>query len=120
MVKIEHIEGKDKGKILLYSLSTCIWCRKTKELLERLGVSYDYIFVDLLDDDLLTLLDGHLVVLRVRLGVRGDDDVVEVDLRDVVLAHEIAFDLCLRRGVDLGNRRRHHSHGKKQRESHGQ
>ena len=46
---IEHIEGKDKGKILLYSLSTCIWCRKTKELLERLGVSYDYIFVDLLD-----------------------------------------------------------------------
>jgi glutaredoxin len=50
MVKIEHEDGEDKGKIMLYALSTCGWCRKTKELLEELDVSYDYIFVDLLDD----------------------------------------------------------------------
>ena len=48
-MKIEHIEGKNKGKIILYALSTCVWCKKTKKLLEKLGVEYDYIFVDLLE-----------------------------------------------------------------------
>lgn len=51
MIKIEHVDGKDKGKIMLYALSTCIWCRKTKELLQDLGVAFDYIYVDLLEDD---------------------------------------------------------------------
>ena len=40
--------GKDKGKIMLYALSTCIWCKKTKELLSSMGVAFDYIYVDLL------------------------------------------------------------------------
>jgi glutaredoxin-like protein NrdH len=47
-LNFEHIEGKDKGKINLYALSTCIWCKKTKDLLSSLGVGYDYVFVDLL------------------------------------------------------------------------
>jgi len=32
----------------LYALSTCIWCKRTRELLTALGVSFDYIYVDLL------------------------------------------------------------------------
>ena len=47
-MNFEHIDGKDKGKINLYALSTCIWCKKTKDLLSSLGVGYDYVFVDLL------------------------------------------------------------------------
>ena len=47
MVKKEHVEGENKGKILLYALSTCGWCRKTRQLLDDLGVAYDYIYVDL-------------------------------------------------------------------------
>jgi glutaredoxin len=43
-----HVEGEDKGKIRFYALSTCGWCRKTKKLLDELGVSYDYSYVDLL------------------------------------------------------------------------
>ena len=50
MIKIEHVKGKNKGKIMLYALSTCIWCRKTKELLKDLAVDYYYIFVDQLED----------------------------------------------------------------------
>jgi len=46
---IEHVGGKNMGKLMLYALSTCIWCRKTKQLLTDLGVEYDYVFVDLLD-----------------------------------------------------------------------
>jgi len=49
MIKVEHVDGDDKGKILLYALSTCIWCRKTKELLQDLGVAFDYIYVDLIE-----------------------------------------------------------------------
>jgi glutaredoxin-like protein NrdH len=41
-----HIQGTDKGHIMLYALSTCGHCRRVKELLNELGVSYDYIFVD--------------------------------------------------------------------------
>jgi len=50
MIKIEHVKGKNKGKIMLYALSTCGWCKMTKELLGKLGVEYSFIFVDLLSD----------------------------------------------------------------------
>jgi glutaredoxin-like protein NrdH len=49
-MRIEHVKGKNKGKILLYALSTCGWCKKTKDLLKNLGLEYSYIFVDLVDD----------------------------------------------------------------------
>jgi glutaredoxin len=51
MEKIEHVNGENKGKIMLYALSTCGWCRKTKELLGNLGVEYSYVYVDLLEED---------------------------------------------------------------------
>ncbi len=44
-----HVDGDvDRGDVLLYALSTCVWCRKTRALLEALGVAYDYEYVDLL------------------------------------------------------------------------
>ena len=32
--------------VMLYTLSTCIWCKKAKKLLERLGTPYEFINVD--------------------------------------------------------------------------
>ncbi|MDD5731806.1 MAG: glutaredoxin family protein [Patescibacteria group bacterium] len=46
----KHVEGKSDKKIMLYALSTCPWCHKTKNLLNELGVAYDFIDVDLLDE----------------------------------------------------------------------
>lgn len=46
---VEHVDGDDRSDILLYALSTCQWCRKTKDLLTELGVAFDYIYVDLLE-----------------------------------------------------------------------
>lgn len=43
-----RVDGTDKGDITLYALSTCIWCKKTKELLTSLEVSFNYVYVDLL------------------------------------------------------------------------
>ncbi|MFB2623163.1 MULTISPECIES: glutaredoxin family protein [Methanothermobacter] len=50
-MKFEHVNGTEKAKIQLFALSTCGWCKKTRELLEELGVAYDYIYVDLLQGD---------------------------------------------------------------------
>ena len=46
-----HIEGINKGEVILYTLSTCSWCRRTKRLLDDLGVCYDYIDLDLLEGE---------------------------------------------------------------------
>jgi glutaredoxin-like protein NrdH len=45
---LEHVEGENRGEVMLYALSTCVWCNKTKKLLSDLGVEYSYIYVDLL------------------------------------------------------------------------
>ena len=50
-VKPTHVKGKKKGEVMLYALSTCGWCRKTRQLLDSLGVEYDYVYVDLLNDE---------------------------------------------------------------------
>jgi len=48
-MKIEHVAGKDAGKVMIYALSTCPWCRKAKQLLGEMGVAYDFVDVDRLE-----------------------------------------------------------------------
>ena len=43
---VNHVAGKNSGHIMLYALSTCGWCAKTRALLEEMGVAYDYEYVD--------------------------------------------------------------------------
>ncbi len=43
------VKGSDKGSLVLLALSTCVWCKKTKKLLEELGVSFEFEDVDLLE-----------------------------------------------------------------------
>nr|3NZN_A Chain A, Glutaredoxin [Methanosarcina mazei]3NZN_B Chain B, Glutaredoxin [Methanosarcina mazei] len=44
-----HVSGVDRGKVIMYGLSTCVWCKKTKKLLTDLGVDFDYVYVDRLE-----------------------------------------------------------------------
>lgn len=46
---IEHVAGKNRGTVMLYALSTCGWCARTKDLLKELGVEFDFTYVDLLE-----------------------------------------------------------------------
>jgi glutaredoxin-like protein NrdH len=50
-MKTTHVPGKNKGKVMIFTLSTCGWCKKTKALLNELEVEYDYCDVDLLEGD---------------------------------------------------------------------
>lgn len=48
--KVVKVKGKNIGTIFLFTLSTCVWCKKTKALFKELGVEHSYVDVDLLDD----------------------------------------------------------------------
>lgn len=41
--------ARSNHAVTFYGLSTCIWCRKTRQFLEEQGVAFDYIYVDLLE-----------------------------------------------------------------------
>ena len=45
---IKNISGKKVNSIMLFTLSTCIWCKKTKTLLKDLGLEHSYVDIDLL------------------------------------------------------------------------
>jgi glutaredoxin len=51
MTDRKHVKGENKGPIMLFALSTCGWCKKTKNLLNQLGVEYDYVDVDFLEGE---------------------------------------------------------------------
>lgn len=46
---VEHVNGTNKGTVMLFALSTCGWCAKTKDLLRQMGVAFDFAYVDLMD-----------------------------------------------------------------------
>ncbi len=58
---VEHVNGKNRGKVMLYALSTCGWCQKTKDLLRQMEVEFDYQYVDLLEgtdqDDVMNVIE---------------------------------------------------------------
>ena len=46
-MNIIHVAGEDRAEILLYTLSTCVWCMKIKKWLDEEGLAYSYVDVDL-------------------------------------------------------------------------
>ena len=51
MDKVRVTGKNNKHRVLLYALSTCAWCKKTKKFLNENGVEYDYVDVDLANDE---------------------------------------------------------------------
>ena len=51
-MQTKSVEGSANGhKVFLFALSTCGWCRRTREFLESNDIGYEYIYVDLLMGD---------------------------------------------------------------------
>lgn len=42
-------DGARDHVVVMYGLSTCVWCRKTREFLESEGVAFDIVYVDTLE-----------------------------------------------------------------------
>jgi glutaredoxin-like protein NrdH len=47
---VNHVEGENRGHVLVYALSSCAWCRKAKNLLDSMGVEYYYIDADRVEE----------------------------------------------------------------------
>lgn len=46
------IQGKNnRHKVLLYAISTCPWCKKEKQLLKDNNIEFEYVDVDLCNDE---------------------------------------------------------------------
>jgi glutaredoxin len=47
-MKVTKVEGKNKKHhVLIYALSTCAWCKRTKQLLKNNSIEYEYVDIDL-------------------------------------------------------------------------
>lgn len=61
-MRFSIVEGEDRGDVKLYTLSSCAWCGKVKDLLNRLGVTYRFLDTDLLEekeqDEVVEFLDS--------------------------------------------------------------
>ncbi|XHH08535.1 MAG: glutaredoxin family protein [Candidatus Bathyarchaeia archaeon] len=51
-MQFSKVAGKKTDhKVTLYALSTCVWCKMTKQFLNDNSIGYEFIDVDLLEDD---------------------------------------------------------------------
>ena len=47
-MNVSKVSGKNnKHKVFIYALSTCVWCKLTKQYLNDNKVEYEYVDVDL-------------------------------------------------------------------------
>jgi glutaredoxin len=58
---MQKVEGKNKNhKVMIYTLSTCGWCKKMKALLKSLDVEYEFVDIDLLYGEEMEKVRGEL------------------------------------------------------------
>ena len=51
-MNISKVSGKNnKHKVFVYALSTCVWCKLTKQFLNENDVQYEFVDVDLADEE---------------------------------------------------------------------
>lgn len=50
-MQLSKVSGKkDDHTVTVYALSTCVWCKLTKQFLSENDVAYEFVDVDLLDE----------------------------------------------------------------------
>ena len=51
-MKTVKVPGKNnKHKVLMYAISTCAWCKLTKNFLKDNNIEYEYVDVDLCNEE---------------------------------------------------------------------
>ena len=51
-MQFSKVQGKqNKHRVVLYALSTCVWCKMTKQFLKDNEVEFEYIDVDLCEEE---------------------------------------------------------------------
>ena len=51
-MKTVKVNGKKRNhKVFMYAISTCVWCKRTKQFLKDNNVEFEYVDVDLASDE---------------------------------------------------------------------
>jgi glutaredoxin len=51
-MQFSKVSGKkNQHKVVLYALSTCAWCKMTKQFLKDNDIEYEYVDVDLCEEE---------------------------------------------------------------------
>ena len=60
-MQFSKVPGKqNKHRVVLYALSTCVWCKMTKQFLQDSDVEFEYINVDLCKEDEKQKIRQHI------------------------------------------------------------
>ena len=60
-MQFSKVPGKKNAhKVVLYALSTCVWCKMTKQFLKDSDVEFEYIDVDLCEEDDKQKIRAHI------------------------------------------------------------
>jgi len=64
MMDVKKVAGKNKkNKVFMYALSTCAWCKMTKQFFKDNNVEFEYVDVDLCDDEDKDKIKEHILSL---------------------------------------------------------
>ncbi len=76
--------SRNEKQVEFYGLSTCVWCKRTRQLLEDNDVAFDFVYVDLLGGD-----ERRQAIERVReLNRAGSFPTVVVDGEKCVVGYK--------------------------------
>ncbi|MGD0978689.1 MAG: glutaredoxin family protein [Candidatus Bathyarchaeia archaeon] len=76
-----RVNGKNKThKVLMYAISTCAWCKMTKQFLKDSDIEYEYVDVDMASDE------DHEKIRKefTRLGASPSYPTIVVDEKTVI------------------------------------
>ena len=61
-MNFSKVPGKNTThKVLMYALSTCVWCKMTKQYLKDHDIEYEYVDVDLCDEKDKEKIRAHII-----------------------------------------------------------
>jgi len=85
MIDFKKVDGRNAGDIKLFALSTCGWCKKTKQFFADEGLAYSYVDVDTLPQDEL----GEASQKQREYNASGSFPTIVVDGKDVIIGYDI-------------------------------
>jgi glutaredoxin len=60
-MNLSKVSGKNNAhKVVVYALSTCVWCKMAKQFLKDNNIEYEYIDVDLCDEEDKAKIRQHI------------------------------------------------------------
>lgn len=89
-METKKVEGSNtKHKVFLYTISTCGWCKKTKQLLKDKEIAYEYIDLDTCSKEdqkkAIEILKEKKIPVAFPVIVVNDDKVIQGFKKDDIL-----------------------------------